>query len=83
MAYYKIIEGGYILGIGTGHSDEQITEAEYEEIMAAMRSKPTDGKNYRLRVDLTWEIDGNEVLPDEPTDEEYAIAGRILLGGII
>lgn len=73
MRYYKIIKNGYIISIGTGSGGAEITESEYAEILAVIRNKPTpsDGYDYRLKADLTWE--GYELPPTEPeppTDEE-------------
>lgn len=71
MTHYKIVENGYILSIGTvdGPTDRAISEAEYNEIMAVIRSKPpaTETTDYRLREDLTWEA--FEVEPPDPDPE--------------
>ena len=85
MRYYKQILDNYILAIGTGYGGEEISEAEYNEIMSAIRSRPNeDGKGYRLRTDLTWEeydlppvvlSDDDELSTDEAMD--------ILLGGAV
>ena len=57
MRYYKQIENGYIMAIGTGGGETEITSAEYDEIMAAIQNKPptTETIDYRLKEDLTWE----------------------------
>lgn len=57
MRYYMMTESGYITGIGTGGGGEEITAAEYEEILTAIRNKPTGSETvgYRLKTDLTWE----------------------------
>ena len=57
MRYYKIIEDGYILGIGVGNGGEEISDKEYKELLDNIRSKPTasEGSVYRLRADLVWE----------------------------
>lgn len=84
MRYYKQISDNYIIAIGTGYGGEEITEAEYNEIMAIIQSRPTaEGKGYRLKADLTWE---EYDLPPEPvpSDEDElteAEALEILLGG--
>ena len=73
MRYYKRIENGYILAIGTGGGGVKITEAEYTTIMSVIQSKPprTETTDYHLREDLTWEeyerIDPD---PEEELDEE-------------
>ena len=68
MRYYKQIENGYILAIGTGGGGTEITAAEYDEIMAAIQNKPptTDTIDYRLKEDLTWEQ--YQVEPPVPDD---------------
>lgn len=81
MRYYKLISDGYILSIGTGNGGTEITEAEYNEILAVIHTKPTatETTDYRLREDLTWEpfeIDPPDQDP-EINDEE---ALNILLG---
>lgn len=57
MRYYKIIDNGYILGIGTGAGGTEITQEEYDVIMSAIQSKPsdTDTTGYRLTTALAWE----------------------------
>lgn len=81
MRYFKIIQNNYVLGIGTGNSGTEITEYEYNEILAVIRTKPqrTATKDYRLKADLTWEEYEHDPDPEpEPTAEE---ALSVLLGG--
>lgn len=70
--FYKRIEQGYIISIGTGKGGTEITEAEYNSILDVIRSKPhgTDTEDYRLKEDLTWEAYPIEPVPYEPTAEE-------------
>ena len=73
MRYYKIVDSGYIISIGTGNSGMEITESEYAEILTTIRNKPTarDGFDYRLKTDLTLEeYKLSPVEPEPPTDEE-------------
>lgn len=82
MRYYKQISGGYICAIGTGNGAEEITNKEYNEIMAVIQKKPprTETSDYRLRDDLTWEeyhIDP----PDPDPDIDEAEAFDIIFGG--
>ena len=73
MRFYKTIDGGYIISIGTGNGGEEITEQEYAEILTVIRNKPTarEGFDYRLKTDLTWEeYELPPVEPEPPTDEE-------------
>lgn len=80
MRYYKLIEDGYIVAIGTGAGGEEITKEEYDEIMSIIRNKPTaeSGCDYWLKEDLTWEL--VEVPEVEPADDE--ISGDELLNMI-
>lgn len=58
MRYYKDIENGYIIAIGTGDGGgTEIAEEEYNTIMSVIRQKPprADTTDYRLKEDLTWE----------------------------
>lgn len=71
MRYYKIVSDGYILAIGTGTGGEEITEAEYNSLMATIQSRPKaePGWGYRLKTDLTWELVEVPILEDEEVDE--------------
>lgn len=79
--YYKNIENGYIICIGTGTGDVEITEDEYNAIMAVIKTRPedVDGYTHRLLEDLTWEqveappVEEEELSADEALD--------IILGG--
>ena len=79
--FYKFIYGGYIAGIGIGIGNGvEISEDEYNAILAVIRSKParTDTVDYKLTVNLTWE----PYPVDPPSDEigaEEALA--IIIGG--
>lgn len=85
MTYYKQTDGDHIIAIGTGYGGEEISEEEYNDILAAIRSHPSaEGKGYRLRTDMTWEeydeqpivvSDDDELSEDEVLD--------ILLGGAL
>jgi len=82
MRYYKLIENGYIMAIGTGGGGTEITAAEYDEIMAVIHNKPpeTETIDYRLKTDLTWE----QYEKETPAEEEELTAEEaldILLGG--
>lgn len=73
MKYYKQLSDGYILGIGTDSGGTEITEEEYNTILATIQSRPTppEGKGYRLKANLTWEeYDLPEPEPDEVTGED-------------
>lgn len=83
MRYYKQILDDYILAIGKGYGGDEISEAEYNEIMSVIRSCPNEaGKGYRLRTDLTWEehdLPPVVVSDDDELSAEEAL--NILLGG--
>lgn len=80
MRHFKIIDNDYIIAIGTGASNEEITEEEYTEILTAIHNKPAarDGYDYRLKTDLTWEeYEVTDPVPDEedasPEDYQQAL----------
>lgn len=52
----KIVKDGYIIAIS--NSGNEIGEAEYNEILNAVKNKPTapDGYGYRLKENLEWEM---------------------------
>lgn len=82
MRYYKIISDDYLLSVGTGgKTGEEITEAEYDNIMAVVHNAPIapDGYGYRLKADLTWEQYEMPVVVEEELTAEEALA--IILGG--
>ena len=70
MRYYKMIENGYIIAIGIGFDDVEISKEEYDEILAIIRNKPIadTGYVYRLKEDLTWEL--VEIHITDPTEDE-------------
>lgn len=63
---------------------EEITEAQYNEILSMLRSRPEapEGYAYRLTKDLVWE---QYELPPEESDPELTEAEmlEILLGGAV
>lgn len=84
MRYNKQTSNNYILAIGTGYGGTEITEAEYNEIMAIIQNCPTaEGKGYRLKADLTWEEYDLPPVPEPSDDDEISTdeAINILLGG--
>ena len=86
MNYYIITENGYIKRIELSNysSGQNITEAEYNEIMAIIQNRPTaEGKGYRLKADLTWEEYDLPPVPEPSDDDEISTdeALNILLGG--
>lgn len=82
MRYYKNIDNGYILAIGVGGGGTEITEAEYNTIMAVIQQKPKweNDVDYHLKTDLTWE--SYERILEESSDEiDAEEALEILTGG--
>ena len=72
MRKFKIVENGYIIAVTTNYGQIEITDGEYSELLAMIRSEPTapDGYTYMLRADtLEWEL--VELPPEpEPVDED-------------
>lgn len=69
--YFKQIENGYILSVGTGAGWTEIDENEYSTILEALRQIPSEaGKQYKLTVNLTWEEF------DIPEDEDPEISAE-------
>ena len=84
MRYNKQTSNNYILAIGTGYGGTEITEAEYNEIMAIIQNRPTaEGKGYRLKADLAWEEYDLPPVPEPSDNDEISTdeALNILLGG--
>lgn len=70
--YIKVIESGYITGIGTGIVGEEISESEYNKIMVVIQNKPTaeEGYQYMLRADtMEWEL---VAIPQPSEDDEIS-----------
>ena len=83
MRYYKQIENNYILSVGTGNGETEITQEEYRVILSVIADKPsdTDEVGYKLKTDLTWEEYQVPPAPEpEPTYEDKAEAYDILIG---
>ena len=78
--YYKTIEDGYIIAIGMGPGQMEITQEEYDSILAVIQSRPIPeaGYDYRLRTDLTWE-QVERLIDDDPELSEQE-AMDILMG---
>ena len=87
MRYYKQIDNGYILAIGTGGGGTEITAAEYDEIMSVIQQKPqaTATTDYHLKTDLTWESYQVEPpAPDyTPPDNLDAVSEYLLDGDMV
>ena len=80
MKHIIIKANGYIVGVGTGESGEEITEEEYETILSIISDKPhaTETSDYRLREDLTWEEYEIPPMPEPEPDAQEIL--NILMG---
>ena len=84
MRYYKIIDNGYLVAIGNGSGGTEIPAEEYAELLNIIHSKPmaSEGYDYRLKADLTWEL---YELPPVPAPEDEEISDtealNIITGG--
>ena len=70
MRYYKHIENGYILSVGTGSGYTEIIVEEYDRIMSVIKDRPTppDGMGYYLNTELEWELYERPIVEDEPIE---------------
>lgn len=78
---FKTIEDGFITSIGTGAGQVEITQEEYDSILAVIQSRPIPdaGFDYRLREDMTWELVERPIDDDPELSEQEAM--DIILGG--
>lgn len=69
MRYYKMIIDSYLVAVGSGSGGTEITAEEYSELLNIIRTKPvaSEGYEYRLKADLTWEL---YELPPVPAPED-------------
>ena len=83
MRYYKMIIDSYLVAIGNGSGGTEITADEYAELLNIIRSKPvaTEGYDYRLKTDLTWEVYERPVIPLEDDEISDTEALNIITGG--
>ena len=76
--YFRVIEEDYIVLIGTGSGDDEISKEEYETILSVIHNRPTadPGYTYKLRTDLTWELWEVPVVEvdEEATEADYLAA---------
>ena len=78
MRTYKIIIDGYLVAVGSGSGGTEITAEEYAELLNIIRTKPvaSEGYEYRLKADLTWELYELPPVP-APEDEDATEADYI------
>ena len=85
IAFYKIVEDGFVTGVGTNGNDSvtEITEAQYLEILSVIHDRPTPpaGHTYLLRADnLDWELVEMQTAPITE-DEALTRYANELTGG--
>ena len=82
MRYYKLIENGYLIAIGTGVGGVEIAEEEYNSLLNHIQSCPEapEGYGYRLKEDLTWELYELPIVPEEEisSDELMSMIEEVL-----
>ena len=83
MRYYKMIIDSYLVAIGNGSGGTEITADEYAELLNIIRTKPvaSEGYDYRLKTDLTWEVYERPVIPLEDDEISDTEALNIITGG--
>lgn len=86
IAFYKVVEDGYIVGFGTNGSDSatEIAEAEYESLTEMFQTRPDapDGYAYMIQDDpREWVL--VELPPEPDPDINDSEALEILLGGAV
>ncbi len=79
MRFFKHVDNGYIVAIGTG-TFGNISEEEYNTILSIIHNKPprTETTDYRLREDLTWEEYEIPPMPEPEPDAQEIL--NILMG---
>lgn len=86
MRHYKQTSADYIIAIGTGSNNTEISEVEYNNILTVIRNRPAaEGKGYRLKTDLTWEAYDLPPEPKPSDDDEISDdeALSIITGGAL
>lgn len=83
MRYYKMIIDGYLVAVGSGSGGTEITAEEYAELLNIIRTKPvaSEGYDYRLKTDLTWELYELPIIPTEDDEISDTEALNIITGG--
>ena len=86
MRHYKQTSADYIIAVGTGSGNTEISEVEYNNILTVIRNRPAaEGKGYRLKTDLTWEAYDLPPEPEPSDDDEISDdeALSIIMGGAL
>lgn len=76
MRYYKHTENGYIVSVGTGNGNTEISLDEYSALLQTIQDRPipANGQGLRLTKALKWEAYD---LPKEDTDPELSDAAAL------
>lgn len=69
MKYFKNIFNGYIVSVSTQQGQTEISQEEYNIVLARIKSMPKapQGFEYRLKANLTWEL---VRMPEEELTDE-------------
>lgn len=85
MRYYKLVSNGLLDAIGTGNGGTEITETEYNVLMALIINKPTAPDGYEYRITEAGEYVLAEAPNAEPPEEDDELTDEealdIILGG--
>lgn len=78
--YYKNVQDGFIVGIGTanGTAENEISEQEYNAILDALKNRPKDTPEVIYRITEQLEYIPFTIEPEEPEvsfDNEDFVAG--------
>lgn len=82
MRFYKIIQNGFLECVGQGLDGEEITEQEYNDLLAIIRNKPADPEGYIYRINEANEyvlVEAPPAPPEAPLSADELV--EILLGG--
>ena len=81
MRYYKMIEDGIVVGIGSGTGGVEILQEEYESLFQIILSKPMApvGCELVLTTALQWE--SRPLPPEEDEELTDTQALEIITGG--
>lgn len=82
MKYYKTLNDGYLVCVGVGSGDTEITEPEYNELLSIIHDRPVlllTGFDYKLKTDnLEWELvelsEPSEYDDTDATEYDYITA---------
>lgn len=87
MRFFKVVSDGYIISVGSdSYTGKEISQAEYDQIMATVKTAPDapDGYACRLTESLEWELVKVETPDtiDTMTETEQKAAAYDILTGV-